>query len=137
MPPCVVDAGNVEGKKAVSALQLNNLRKAIPEEAFKKSIPKSTWYMTFDFAMWAGAAYSMHLLCNSAMWATMPFWQQAIATLIYWNFAGIFMWTIFLIGHDCGHGTFSDYEALNDIVGHISHGSIFVPFYPWQVSIIN
>lgn len=38
---------------------------------------------------------------------------------------------------DCicsGHGTFSEYEWVNDIVGHITHGAILVPFYPWQMT---
>lgn len=53
---------------------------------------------------------------------------------MFWNVAGFLMWCVFIIGHDCGHGTFSDYEWLNDVVGHITHGSILVPFYPWQLS---
>jgi len=44
------------------------------------------------------------------------------------------MWGIFVIGHDCGHSTFSDSEKLNDFIGHITHGSILVPYYPWQLS---
>lgn len=31
-------------------------------------------------------------------------------------------------------GTFSEYEWFNDIIGHICHASILVPFYPWQLS---
>ena len=41
---------------------------------------------------------------------------------------------IFVVGHDCGHGNFSESETLNDIIGHITHGSILVPYYPWQLS---
>lgn len=133
MAPCIVDAHGAEGRKGVAALQLNNLKKAIPEAAFEKSILKSTLYMIFDFLMWGGALGLMWTLCHSSIWQTFSFWQQAAATLIYWNVTGFFMWCIFVIGHDCGHGTFSEIETLNDFVGHLTHGSILVPYFPWQV----
>ena len=41
---------------------------------------------------------------------------------------------IFVIGHDCGHTTFSKYKLVNDIFGHITHSSLLVPFYTWQLT---
>ena len=136
MPPCVADPSTVEGKRAVNALQLNSLRKSIPEKAFKKSALKASWYMLFDYTMWFGAIFAIYSAKNSQTWSMLPFWQQALATLVFWNIAGFFMWCVFIIGHDCGHSTFSESELLNDIVGHITHGSILVPYYPWQVCIV-
>ena len=137
MPPQVVDNGNMENvdrKIAMKALQLNNLRKEIPEEAFKKSVWKGIYYMLVDYAMWAASVYAIYSLTHSDTWATMPYWQQATASVIFWNVSGFLMWCIFITGHDCGHGTFADSELVNDIFGHISHGSIMVPFYSWQVT---
>lgn len=48
--------------------------------------------------------------------------------------AGCLMWSLFVIGHDCGHGSFSKHRAVNDIVGHLLHGCLLVPYYPWQLS---
>lgn len=136
MAPQIVDNGvmeNVDRKVAMKALQLNNLRKEIPEEAFKKSVFKGIYYMTIDYAMWAGTIFAIYSLTNSSVWATMPYWQQTLASILYWNVAGFLMWCIFITGHDCGHGTFAESETVNDIFGHITHGSIMVPFYSWQV----
>lgn len=114
-------------------LNLNELRKAIPASCFEKSLPKSLFYMFFDYGMWFGSLFLFSSLVNSATWATMPLLLKALACLVYWNVAGFFMWCIFVVGHDCGHTTFSEYALLNDILGHVMHSSIMVPFYPWQV----
>jgi hypothetical protein len=136
--PEVQDNGVVieDRKLAMKALQLNSIRKSIPEEAFKKSPVKATYYMLVDYAMWGASIFAIYSLTSSNVWATMPQYQQTLASILYFNIAGFLMWCIFITGHDCGHGTFSDNELLNDVVGHFSHGSIMVPFYSWQVKFI-
>lgn len=47
---------------------------------------------------------------------------------------GFFMWCLFVVGHDCGHSTFSPYPLLNSIIGNLSHGFLVVPFQPWANS---
>ncbi|KAJ3085365.1 hypothetical protein HK100_009074 [Physocladia obscura] len=44
------------------------------------------------------------------------------------------MWCLFVVGHDCGHGTFSNSKIINSVLGHVSHGFILVPFWPWAKS---
>ena len=127
-------ASEIRDAKVISPLDLNNIRKAIPQECFVKSPLKATLYALFDYGMVAGSFYSMYTLVHSSVWSTLSWWQQLAATLVYWGVTGFFMWCIFVVGHDCGHGTFSNSELLNDVVGHLTHGSIMVPFYPWQVS---
>jgi fatty acid desaturase len=73
MAPQVIDNGNMENvdrKIAMKALQLNNLRKEIPEEAFKKSVWKGIYYMLVDYAMWAGSIFAIYSLTKSDTWAT-------------------------------------------------------------------
>jgi omega-3 fatty acid desaturase (delta-15 desaturase) len=126
-----------QGHKAettAKSLELSAIRKALPTKVFEKSLIKSMYYMAFDLAMWGGSFYLIWTLCHSASWSEMSTIQKAAASVAYWNVAGFFMWCIFVVGHDCGHGTFSNYEILNDILGHVLHGSIMVPFYPWQLS---
>ena len=126
-------ASEMKDVKVENPLDLRELKKAIPTECFVKSPLKATVYMLFDYGMIAGSFYSLWTLTHSAVWSSLPWWQKAAATLTYWLVTGFFMWCIFVVGHDCGHGTFSDSVMLNDVVGHLVHGSIMVPFYPWQV----
>jgi omega-3 fatty acid desaturase (delta-15 desaturase) len=123
----------VEPARISSHLLLNNLRKAIPSEAFEKSILKSLYYMFYDYAMWFGLVAIMKGVKGTLIWDSFALWQQIVLCIFFWIATGTFMWAIFMIGHDCGHGTFSDNEYINDLFGHITHGSLLVPFYPWQV----
>lgn len=116
------------------ALRLDKMRAAIPKEAFVKSVGWSLFHMAFDYGMWMASLYCIIQFNNSDYYATAPEWQKWAATLAFWNVSGFFMWGIFVVGHDCGHGTFSKNKLFNDIIGHICHASIMVPFYPWALS---
>ena len=43
-------------------------------------------------------------------------------------------WALFVVGHDCGHGSFSKSKWVNNLVGHLSHTPILVPFHGWRIS---
>lgn len=110
---------------ARKALDLYKIREAIPKEAFRKGsllslnahsviiltslfvdILKSMFYFFFDYAIIFGSMYCMNSFIASGQYSALPFYQQAILSLVYWNVLGFFMWCIFVVGHDCGHGRF-------------------------------
>jgi len=74
-----------------------------------------------------------------AIVAILYYFRSALATnwfnyLLWANLVGFFGWAMFVVGHDCGHGTFSNYWLVNQICGHIMHAPILVPFNGWQIS---
>jgi len=115
-------------------MELSSIRESIPKEAFNKSLFWSLFYMFFDFGMIAGSSYGIWHLNQSGIYAGLPLWQQYGATVAHWLVSGFFMWGIFVVGHDCGHGSFSESTLINDTLGHLCHGSILVPYWPWRLS---
>lgn len=39
---------------------------------------------------------------------------------------------LWVIAHECGHGAFSDYSAVNDAVGFVVHSFLLVPYFSWK-----
>jgi omega-3 fatty acid desaturase (delta-15 desaturase) len=54
--------------------------------------------------------------------------------LLWINLMGLMMWALFVVGHDCGHGTFSSFPVINTICGHLAHSPLLVPYHAWQKS---
>ncbi|CAM9439214.1 unnamed protein product, partial [Ectocarpus fasciculatus] len=115
-------------------MQLPKIRAALPPSVFVKSLTKSMFYLFFDFFIILSALALMMTVVNTEFWHAQSMLVKGVITAVYWNVSGFFMWCLFVVGHDCGHTNFSEYELLNDIVGHICHAAIFVPYYPWRLS---
>ena len=101
---------------------LQDVRKAIPAYCFQSNLWRSLSYFCLDlgaiaFLYWAAA-------CINSAWF-FPF---------FWLMQGTMFWALFVIGHDCGHGSFSRYRWLNHLIGHLSHAPILVPYHSWRIS---
>eukprot|EP01083_Nonionella_stella_P282246 960492_1 len=92
--------------------------KLIPKHCFKKDLWTSLYYMIRDLS-----------LLMTAFWT-----YQYLNLFVFYNIYGFIMWCVFVVGHDCGHGSFSDNYVINSICGHICHSVLCVPFYPWAYS---
>ncbi|TRM66555.1 fatty acid desaturase-domain-containing protein [Schizophyllum amplum] len=121
---------------------LQEIRANIPERLFVRDTPLSMYFLVRDVLMaacvWKAASFidpiSRHagiqtaLTPIGAMGARWAFWG------VYWWFQGLIFTGIWVIGHECGHGAFSDYKLLNDVVGFITHTFLWTPYFSWKIS---
>jgi len=103
---------------------ISEIKKQLPQRCFERSVPISIYFMIQDFAL-LGSLYILYDLFSS--------WGVG-GLLVWWLAAGTLGASLFCIGHDCGHGSFSDHRWLNDLCGHICHGFLLSPYWPWQKS---
>lgn len=106
------------------------IKRALPKKCFEAQLSTSLYYCAKDFiqvfAAYAALAYAESLISS--------FMLRAPLILLYWAAQGTFFMGMFVMGHDCGHGSFSKYPLINDIIGTISHGVLMVPYYQWKLS---
>lgn len=105
---------------------LRELRDAIPARCFRPSTARSLAHLAFDLA-------ALGLLYAAGAWverAGAPAaWHLPIVFL-----QGTLFWSLFLVGHDCGHGAFSRRRGWNAVVGHLVHTPLLVPYHAWRLS---
>uniref|UniRef100_A0A915LG46 Fatty acid desaturase domain-containing protein n=1 Tax=Meloidogyne javanica TaxID=6303 RepID=A0A915LG46_MELJA len=109
----------------VAAPNVEELRMSVPPECFEKPLIRSISYLILDLVIISGLYMVVGIVEN---------YLGFVGLLIWYWVLGMYLSSLFCIGHDCGHGTFSSYTWVNDLFGHISHAIIMVPFWPWQKS---
>ncbi|KAK9824841.1 hypothetical protein WJX81_005778 [Elliptochloris bilobata] len=67
-------------------------------------------------------------LIPSRGWAGLAPWP------VYWFFQGALATGVWVIAHECGHGAFSKWQAVNDGVGLVLHSCLLVPYFSWKHS---
>jgi omega-6 fatty acid desaturase (delta-12 desaturase) len=96
--------------------------KAIVLKYQKPSTGRAVWQIANTLVPYAALWYLMHLCLAVSWWLVIP-----LAAL-----AGAFLVRIFIIFHDCGHGSFFKSKGANDAVGFISGILTFTPYYHWR-----
>ncbi|XP_006664265.1 fatty acid desaturase DES3-like [Oryza brachyantha] len=103
--------------------RIGDVRAAIPPHCWRKSPLRSLSYVARDLLI-------VTALFFSAATTALPAWLWPL----YWAAQGTMFWALFVLGHDCGHGSFSDSTMLNSVVGHLLHSFILVPYHGWRIS---
>lgn len=108
-----------------------DIKRVLPKACFQPKVSTSMAYAVRDFVQIAVAFVVFFYLIES--WVTSPI-AKVLLMVLYWAIQGTFFTAIFVIGHDCGHGSFSDHALLNDVVGTVWHSFLLAPFYMWKLS---
>lgn len=111
-----------ETRKSELPFTLQDIKAAIPAHCFEPSVWKSLSYFFIDISIIAGLYFIAYKLDS---WLFFP---------IFWVMQGTMFWALFVVGHDCGHGSFSKIKWLNNLIGHLSHIPILVPYHGWRIS---
>ena len=96
--------------------------KEIVLQCQKPSTWRAAWQMTNTLGPYALLWYLMYLTLEISFWLTIP-----LAIL-----AGAFLIRVFIIFHDCGHGSYFKSRRANDIVGFITGMLTLTPYYHWR-----
>lgn len=88
----------------------------------KSSRWRALWQITDTLGPYAAIWYLMYLSLSVSWWLALP-----LAIL-----AGMFLVRVFIIFHDCGHGSYFKSRKANEAVGFITGLLTFTPFYQWR-----
>ena len=88
----------------------------------KPSTWRALWQIIDTLIPYAALWYLMYLCRPISWWLVVP-----LAIL-----AGGLLVRVFIIFHDCGHGSFFKSRAANDTVGFIAGILTFTPYYHWR-----
>jgi acyl-lipid omega-6 desaturase (Delta-12 desaturase) len=86
------------------------------------SIPKAVWQVVNTFGSYIALWVLMYWSLSISWWLTIP-----LAIL-----AGLIVIRVFIIFHDCGHGSFFKSRLANDIAGFLAGVITFTPYYHWR-----
>ena len=92
------------------------LRASIPPKCFERPVYKSDGFLIRDLCL------------IFFIWHIQPYMYWSIYALVQ----GTALMSIWYIAHECGHGSFSTYPIVNDILGFILHTGLLVPYFAWK-----
>ena len=86
------------------------------------SLPRALWQLVNTLGLYG-------LLWWLAVWSLdVSYWLTAALAIL----AGGVLVRVFIIFHDCGHGSFFRNQVANDVVGFITGMLTFTPYYHWR-----
>jgi len=88
----------------------------------KPAVWRGFWQIVNTLVPYAALWYLMYLAVQVSWWIAVP-----LAVL-----AGAFLVRVFIIFHDCGHGSFFKSRQANDTLGVITGMLTLTPYYHWR-----
>nr|ATV93529.1 omega-3 desaturase-like B [Patella vulgata] len=106
-----------------------DIKRSIPAHCYKSSVKTSLYFAIKDVVLIIVLYFIGELLLKY-----LPLWAIVITAPLFWFIQGTIFTACFVIGHDCGHGSFSNYDLVNDTVGTIMHAFLMTPYFGWKIS---
>ena len=100
---------------------LPKMIKTLPPDVFKKK-PLRAYYFLIE-------GYFLSLL-TAALIIYLNSWVAGIGLGVL---LGFFLGGLFVVGHDCGHRSFSSSERVNNLIGHMTTSLVCWPFHLWRM----
>jgi len=125
-----------QGVYPVPDIPIKDMLGAIPAHCFQRSAIRSSLYLVWDaFVIWCFYSATTYVdpLINAPNPILYNFFKVALWSL-YGFWAGLFATGIWVIGHECGHQSFSESKSINNTVGWIVHSALGVPFHSWKIT---
>src|SRR5271170_5385981 len=86
------------------------------------SILKSSYQIATSIGLFLAACAAMYWSLHVSYWLTLALMIPTAGTLV----------RVFIIQHDCGHGSFFASRGLNDLVGRLCSLMTFAPYMQWR-----
>mmetsp|Transcript_25865 Transcript_25865/g.22791 ORF Transcript_25865/g.22791 Transcript_25865/m.22791 type:complete len:369 (-) Transcript_25865:91-1197(-) len=108
-------------------LTVEKIRNAIPKHLFHKS--------ELRFLVSVAFSVSLTLVTGWLAYKYIPLTPVMIPIWVLYALAnGTIATGVWVLGHECGHGAFSESKLLNDALGFVLHTVCLVPYFSWQHS---
>ena len=108
-----------------------DIKKALPTNCFKSSLSLSMYFAIKDLVI-AFSLYKLAVLIHSYTEDMPALWYATLG--LYWFAQSTMGMALFVAGHDCGHGSFSNSSFVNDTMGNVLHSVLMCPYYMWKLS---
>jgi len=96
--------------------------KSIVAKYQKPSVWRGLWQVVNTLVPYVALWYLIYLVASVSWWLTLPF------SIV----AGGFLVRLFIIHHDCGHGSFFKSRAANHALGFITGVITLTPYHHWR-----
>lgn len=110
-------------ERATPEQTLQAVRAVLPKQVFAK-----TWLKTLGAAAVAVAFAALAFAFSGWVWARHLIYLYPLA----WLVTGTALTSCFILGHDCGHYTFSPSKTFDIVFGHLMILPSCYPFYAWK-----
>ncbi|KAJ7170727.1 delta-12 fatty acid desaturase [Mycena crocata] len=121
-------------------VSISEIHAVVPKHLFCKSTVKGLYYYARDIAF-TFLAYKLGCKIDpfSQLLAEVYGYKQPFTFMfrwflwgLYWHCQGVIMAGLWTLAHEAGHGTLSDYNWVNHVIGYTLHTFLLVPYYAWR-----